>query len=57
MLHMQEEAVRMKMAMISKSEDSRFLTMLITNLLRTMLAGSASLAPKRATRDIPFSRF
>jgi hypothetical protein len=30
---------------------------LITDLLRTMLAGSAFLAPKRGTRDVPFPQF
>jgi hypothetical protein len=37
---------------------SRFhMIILITDLLRTMLAGSAFLAPNRGTRDIPFSQF
>jgi len=46
----------MKMAMTSKLENSRFLTILIPDLLWAMLAGSAFLAPKQGTRDIPVSQ-
>jgi hypothetical protein len=53
---MQEKAVWITMAMIYKSEDYRFLTILVTDLFWMMLAGSAFLAPKWGTSDIPLSQ-